>query len=67
MDAADAKMPTNVVDPVGIGSLCKYNPEDLIVVAMDQCIRDLEKRCITLDATLTMKTSHYDDLKEIVG
>ena len=60
MDAADVKMPTYVVDPVGIGWLPKNSPEDLNVVAMDQLIRDLEKHCMTLDATLTMKTSHYD-------
>ena len=31
---------------------------------MDQRIRDLEKRCVTMDDTLTMKTSHYDDLED---
>ena len=31
---------------------------------MDQRIRDLEKRCVTLDVTLTMKTSHYDALED---
>ena len=30
---------------------------------MDQRIRDLKKYCVTLDATLTMKTSHYDVLE----
>ena len=64
MDAADVKMPTYVVDPDGIGRLPKYSPEDLNVVAMDQRIRDLEKHCMTLDATLTMKTSHYDVLED---
>ena len=58
MDAADAKMPTYVVDPVGIGRIPKCCPDNLNVDAMDQRIRDLEKRCVTLDATLTMKTSH---------
>ena len=64
MDGADVKMPTYVVDPDGIGRLPKYSPEDLNVVAMDQRIRDLEKHCMTLDATLTMKTSHYDVLED---
>ena len=64
MDAADVKMPTYVDDPDGIGRLPKYSPEDLNVVAMDQRIRDLEKHCMTLDATLTMKTSHYDVLED---
>ena len=64
MDAADVKMPTYVVDSVGIGRLPKYSPEDLNVVAMDQCIRDLDKHCMTVDATLTMKTSHYDVLED---
>ena len=32
---------------------------------MDQRIRDLKKRCVTMDATLTtMKTSHYDALED---
>ena len=64
MYAADDKMPTYVVDPVGIGRIPKYSPEDLNVVAMDQRIPDIEKRCVTLDATLTMKTSHYDALED---
>ena len=64
MDAADVKIPTYVVDPAGIGRIPKYSPEDLNVVAMDQRIRDLEKRCVTLDAILTMKTSHYDALED---
>ena len=64
MDAADAKVPTHVVDPIGIGRIPKYSHEDLNVVAMDQRNRDLEKRCVTLDATLTMKTSHYDALED---
>ena len=64
MNAADAKMPTCVVDPVGIGRLPKYSPDDLNVVAMDQRIRDLEKHCVTLDATLIMQTSHYDVLED---
>ena len=34
MDVADVKMPTYVVDPVGIGRLPKYSPEDLNVVAL---------------------------------
>ena len=67
MDVANAKMPTYVVDPVGIGRIPKYSPEDLNIVAMDQRIRDLEKRCVTLDATLTMKTSHYDALEDDVN
>ena len=33
MDVANAKMPTYVVDPVGIGRIPKYSPEDLNVVA----------------------------------
>ena len=64
MDAADVKMPTYVVDPVGIGRIPKYSPEDLNIVAMDQRIRYWEKHCMTLDTTLTMKTSHYDVLKD---
>ena len=64
MDVTNAKMPTYVVDHVGIGRIPKYSPEDLNVGAMDQRIRDLEKRCVTLDATLTMKTSHYDALED---
>ena len=48
---------------MSIGRIPKYSPEDLNVVAMDQRIRDLEKRCVTLDATLTMKTSHFDALQ----
>ena len=64
MDAADVKMPTYVVDPDGIERQPKYSPEDLNVVAMDQRIHDLEKHCMTLDATLTMKTSHYDVLED---
>ena len=64
MDAADAKMPTYVIDPVGIGRIPKYSPEDLNVVAMDQHIRDLDNRCVTLDGTLTMNTSHYDALED---
>ena len=43
MDAVDAKMPTYVVDPVGIGRVTKYST-DLNVVTMDQRIRDLERR-----------------------
>ena len=64
MRKIDAKKPTYVVDPVGIGRLPKYSPEDLNVVAMDQRIYDLEKRCVTLGATLTMKTSHHDALED---
>ena len=60
-------MPTYVVDPVGIGRIPKYSHEDLNIVAMDQRISDLEKRCVTLDATLTMKTSHYDALEDDVN
>ena len=41
----------------------KYSPKYLNVVAMDQRIRDLEKRCVTLDAILTMNTSHYNALE----
>ena len=67
MDVANAKMPTYVVDLVGIGRIPKYSHEDLNIVAMDQRIRDLEKRCVTLDATLTMKTSHYDALEDDVN
>ena len=67
MDVVNAKMPTYVVDPVGIGRIPKYSPEDLNIVAMNQRIRDLEKRCVTLDATLTMKTSHYDALEDDVN
>ena len=55
---------TYVVDPVGIGRMSKYSPEDLNVIAMNQRIRDLEKRGVTLDATLIMKTSHYDALED---
>ena len=51
MDTADAKIP-------------KYCPEDLNVVATNQRIRDIEKRCVILDTTLTMKTSHYDALED---
>ena len=58
MDAADANMPTYIVDPVGIDRLPKYGPEDLNVVAIEQRIHDLEKRYVTLDATLTVKMSH---------
>ena len=47
MNAADAKMPTYVVDPVGIGRLSKYSPEDLNVVAIDQRIGDFETRFVT--------------------
>ena len=57
-------MPTYVVAHVGIGRIAKYSPEDLNVVAMDQRIRDLEKRGVTLDATLTMNTSHYHALED---
>ena len=55
---------TYVVDAVCIGRIPKYSPEDLTVVAMDQRIRDLEKRCVTLGATLTMNTSHSDALED---
>ena len=58
MDAADDKIPTYVVDPVGIGRLPKYSPKVLNVVVMDQRIRDLENHCVTLDATLTMNRSY---------
>ena len=67
LDAANVKTPTYVVDPVGIGRLPKYSPEDLNVVAMDQHIRELEKHGVTLDATLTMKTSHYDVLEDYLN
>ena len=56
MDVADAKIPIYVVDHVGIGRLSKYSLEDLNFVAMDQRIRNLEKRCMIQDFTLTMKT-----------
>ena len=52
--------PTHVVKPVGIGTIPKYSHDDLNVVAMGQRIHDLEKCCVTLYATLTMKTSIYD-------
>ena len=47
MEAADANMLTYVVYFVGIGRLTKFSPEDLNAVAMNQRIRNLEKRCIT--------------------
>lgn len=64
LDAADADFPTFVADPVGIGRLPRYNPEDLNVVAMDQRIRELERLHNTLDARVTLKASRQDTMDD---